>query len=190
MQLPDLRVYALGLRGFLLSHYRDTFIDASDGYCVKDLPYTEGIFVDFGCKCLDDFNYSLKCALDNTCVIHDLCLKHKMRYTFASSYAVFAPKNTYGFIKAWQEKVVVSVPKHTILRIPAVYDRTRKAGLMAYLKTHEVYADKVLDFCTLDCFHEQFEMLYNRSGIHTLRTNRRMLITEIKKEMCDEEAGL
>lgn len=178
--------YTLGLHGFLLKKYskKSNFISISKDYKIFYENFKENqCILDFGCRCIDDFNYSLKCSLDNTYELIDICHKYNLKYIFASSYGIFDPKNTYDHVKEFQEKIIQSLDNYLIIRIPRVYDKSRFSGLMKFLRENSIYEDKEIEYCTLKYFHEQFENIlkYDMIGMINLKTNKKDLISTIKK---------
>lgn len=178
--------YSLGLHGFLLRKYANNrnFISISKDYNIIYTDFKDGqCILDFGCKCIDDYNYSLKCSLNNTYKLMDICNQYNMKYIFASTYGVFDPKNTYDQVKTFQEKIISSLDKYLIIRIPRVYGKSRNSGLMKFLRENSIYTDKQLEYCTLDYFHEQFENILDLDVVGTVnfKTNRKDWISRIKR---------
>ena len=178
------KYYTLGLNGFLLNKYKKSFISICNGYDLMDIEFERyQNILDFGCKCIDEYNYSLEKSLENTFNLINICKKYNLKYIFASSYGIYNPKTTYDYVKLAQEHMIQKLNNYLILRLPRIYDKTRTSGLMKFLRENPIYEDREIEYCTLDYFYQQFEntLICDSYGIIDFKTNRKDLISTIKK---------
>lgn len=134
---------------------------------------------------IDDVEHNIDYAIENNLV-----------FVFCSSLAAENPYNDYGKNKAYIENLLKTKSrtnnlKYIILRIPRVYAKNRKKGLMKQLRNNEVDPndyDNIIEFMEIDDFIEELIKVLGtiRSDekinkiIHFNTNFKRMTIREIK----------
>lgn len=185
-------IYCTGYNGFLLSSFREFRSDlkfqniTNDDYSIKKFSLKDNDYIfDFGFPISDEFDIKMSIATKNTIELVKKCSLTNAKYIYASSKGVNNPITIYDHFKFANEQVVKNFLKnYLIVRIPRVYARNRKNGLMQSLRSSSVrYCDffRIIEYSTLDNFLVQFDLALDNSGIVELEENKKNTIQEIKE---------
>ena len=104
--------------------------------------------------------------------------RNKAKFIFASTAGAETPNNVYCYSKLLMEQYIIdNYDDYIILRIPRVYDRSRKKGLMKKLRLGSVLENDMsntIKYITIDSFLEQTlsitghkNIIYNYNNIQT-----------------------
>ena len=122
----------------------------------------------------DDFDFkntkkTIETITIGTMNMLEIAKNNKSKFIFASTKGVENPNNVYCYSKLLMEKYIQkNYDNWVILRIPRVYDKTRKKGLMKKLRLNLVSnkdMDNKIEFLTLDKFIEQTLKVENQRNI-------------------------
>jgi len=122
----------------------------------------------------DDFDFknskkTIETITIGTINMLEIAKKNKAKFIFASTKGVEQPNNIYCYSKLLMEKYIQeNYDNWIILRIPRVYNKTRKKGLMKKLRLNLVPEDHMnnkIEFLTLDSFIEQTLRVDNQRNI-------------------------
>ena len=122
----------------------------------------------------DDFDFkntkkTIETITIGTMNMLEIAKNNKSKFIFASTKGVENPNNIYCYSKLLMEKYIQeNYDNWVILRIPRVYDKTRKKGLMKKLRLNLVSnkdMDNKIEFLTLDKFIEQTLKVDNQRNI-------------------------
>ena len=122
----------------------------------------------------DDFDFkdskkTIKTITLGTMNMLEVAKKNKAKFIFASTKGVEYPNNVYCYSKLLMEKYIQeNYDNWIILRIPRVYDKCRKKGLMKKLRLNlipEADMKQKIEFLTLDKFIEQTLKVDNQRNI-------------------------
>ena len=122
----------------------------------------------------DDFDFknskkTVETITIGTINMLELAKKNKAKFIFASTKGVENPNNIYCYSKLLMEKYIQdNYDNWVILRIPRVYDKTRKKGLMKKLRLNMVNDDDMLikiEYLTLNSFIEQTLKVVNQCNV-------------------------
>lgn len=130
----------------------------------------------------DDFDFKQQEKTINTIItgtinMLEIAKMNNAKFIFASTKGVESPNNVYCYSKLLMEKYIQdNYDDWIILRIPRVYDKTRKKGLMKKIRLNLIPdhdMTKKIDFLTLNNFIEQTlkvekekNIVYNYSNLH------------------------
>ena len=112
----------------------------------------------------DDFDFkdskkTVETITTGTMNMLEIAKKNKSKFIFASTKGVENPNNIYCYSKLLMEKYIQeNYDNWVILRIPRVYDKSRKKGLMKKLRLELVPENDMnnkIEFLTLDSFINQ-----------------------------------
>jgi nucleoside-diphosphate-sugar epimerase len=155
-----MNILVTGHRGFLLKpliqqikkQYNANIIEYGDVRYYKE--YTDiDIIIHFAGPINAD--KSVTTIIDGTVNMVRIAKQNNAHFVFASSQAIYDIVDEYGLFKKAMEKYIQQSLKHyTILRIPRVYDKSRKKGLMSRLHTinDKKSLQKVMTYITLKQF--------------------------------------
>ena len=143
----------------------------------------------------DDYDFADKkktitTIVDGTINVVNYCLVNNIKLIFSSSMAVHHIKlnDNYSTGKLAMENYIRSILKDfLILRIPRVYSKCRKKGLMKKIRNNQVPVNdlnNVIEYITLDDFVTQtLQMLDSeRNTTCEYQVNNKKTIREIAKE--------
>mgnify|MGYP003631502841 FL=1 len=183
------------------------FTGAERGFLGGNLKkQTRGINIDYGnilqynynsCNNLfhfagpsDDFDFHnsekvVDTIVNGTINMVRLAQQSNAKLIFASTKGVELPENIYCYSKLLMEKYIQdNYDNWVILRIPRVYDKMRKKGLMKKLRlgmVSEVNMFKKIQYITLDSFINQtLKVVNQRNIIYNYNNTRVNTIREIK----------
>jgi nucleoside-diphosphate-sugar epimerase len=134
-----------GSRGFLCGHlckHLDDPIDYGDVLNYYNISHIDAIYHFAGPS--DDYDFAdsektLDTIINGTRNMLRVAQENRAKFIFASTVGVEVPNNVYCYAKLCMEKYIVdNYDNYVILRIPRVYDRSRKKGLMKKLRCGEV----------------------------------------------------
>jgi nucleoside-diphosphate-sugar epimerase len=186
--LKNKSILVSGYSGFLLSnlipffHNSNSiiFFDSNSNYDLIDID----IIVHFASPS-DDFDFSNRkrtafSMIDDSLFLCNLALSKNAKFIFASSLAVNSISNSYSIYKLAIETYIKDIGlEYIILRIPRVYDKTRKKGLMKKLSLGLVPLsdmNNIISFISLDSFIIQtlfalnscsFSFIFNYSNLES-----------------------
>jgi nucleoside-diphosphate-sugar epimerase len=171
-----------GSRGFLCGHlckHLDDPIDYGDVLNYYNISHISSVYHFAGPS--DDYDFAdskrtLDTIINGTHNMLRVAQENSAKFIFASTAGVEIPNNLYCCTKLCMEKYIVdNYDNYVILRIPRVYDRSRKKGLMKKLRRGEVPEcdmDNVIEYITLESFLTQTisalehkNIIYNYSDI-------------------------
>lgn len=133
-----------GESGFLLSNLD---IDFSDYVVQFGSPIDSSTFLN---------RFKLVSSVADTLEFIKVSNRFNKKLIFASSVAVLWGSDLYADCKREQENLITAeCNNYLIYRIPRVYDKTRKAGLMKTIRENRITnPDKELEFITLSEFRD------------------------------------
>ncbi len=189
-------IYCTGYNGFLLSSFRKFRTDLkfyniiNDDYSIKKFSLEDDDYIfDFGFPISDEFNVKMSIATKNTIELVKKCSSTNAKYIYASSKGAKNPVTVYDHFKFANEQVIKNFVKdYLIVRIPRVYARNRKNGLIQSLRNNSVKPwdfHRTIEYSTLDNFLIEFYSVLDNSGIVELHENRKNTIQEIKEIFVD-----
>jgi nucleoside-diphosphate-sugar epimerase len=173
-----------GSRGFLCGHLCKHLIDPLDYGDVLHYYYIDHIGTvyhfagpsdDYDFK---DANKTLNTIVNGTLNMLNVAKHNQAKFIFASTAGVENPNNVYCYSKRLMEQYIIdNYDNYVILRIPRVYDSSRKKGLMKKLRLGHVAQNdlsNVTHYITLDSFLEQTmnaihykNIIYNYNNIQS-----------------------
>lgn len=176
-------VLTVGERGFLLSNIiksgilKNTFPFKSYSGDFKDITELWFFGTPIDCTNLERlFDYSTFFA----CL--KICQEHKIKFVYASSYAVLYDDDLYSKVKSEHEEYIkANLKNYLILRIPRVYDKSRNAGLLKLLKENKVPGKdmkKEIQYITLPMFLNFIETCSNSKGIVNYPLSTENILTD------------
>ena len=173
-----------GSRGFLCGHLCKHLTDTLDyGDVLRriDVDHVGAVYHFAGPS--DDYDFqdaekTIDTIVNGTRNMLGVALKNNAKFIFASTAGAETPNNVYCYGKRLMEQYIIdNCDDYVILRIPRVYDRSRKKGLMKKLRlghVPEAELSVAVDYITLDSFLEQTlsvvghkNIIYSYSGIQT-----------------------
>ena len=122
----------------------------------------------------DEFDFkdskkTLNTIINGTINMLELAKKNKAKFIFASTKGVENPNNLYCYSKLLMEKYIQdNYDDWVILRIPRVYDKSRKKGLMKKLRLDLVPEEDLtnkIEYLTLNNFINQTIKVVNQRNI-------------------------
>ena len=138
----------------------------------------------------DDFDFkdsekTITTIINGTINILKIVRHTNAKLIFASTQGVQVPNNIYCYSKALMERYIQdNYDNWVILRIPRVYDKMRKKGLMKKLRLKMVNKNdmfKNVEYITLDSFINQtLKVVNQRNIIYNYNNIRVNTIREIK----------
>lgn len=116
----------------------------------------------------------------------EIAKMNNAKFIFASTKGVESPNNVYCYSKLLMEKYIQdNYDNWVILRIPRVYDKTRKKGLMKKIRLNlipEEDMSKKIEFLTLNNFIKQtLEVVNERNIVYNYKDLHCDTIANIKK---------
>ena len=166
-----------GSRGFLCGHlcqYLDDPIDYGNVLNYYKISHIDSVYHFAGPS--DDYDFAdsektLDTIINGTCNMLRVAQENNAKFIFASTAGAQAPNNLYCYAKLCMEKYIVdNYDNYVILRIPRVYDRSRKKGLMKKLRRGEVPErdmNNVVEYITLESFLMQtLEILFHKNIVY------------------------
>jgi nucleoside-diphosphate-sugar epimerase len=163
-------------RGFLASnlkkHIKGANINYGNVLLSKQYDNIDKIFHFAGPS--DDFDFEdsetvVDVIVNGTINMLQLAKQTNAKFIFASTKGVETPNNVYCYSKLLMEKYIQNnYDNYIILRIPRVYDKTRKKGLMKKLRLNlvpEKDMNNQIEFLTLNNFIEQTLKVVNSENI-------------------------
>lgn len=134
----------------------------------------------------DDLN-TFKSIVIGTANIIALCKKNNIKLIFASSLAADLPEHqicNYGKYKKLAEKMIIySGIDYCILKIPRVYGKDRKKGLMKKINQNLIHKDdmhNIVEYLDISDFINQ-TLNNTKCKIYYYENLKQNTITEIKK---------
>ena len=163
-------------KGFLASNLKPQIKginhDYGDVLLYKGQIYLDKIFHFAGPSDDFDFNNSKKVVdviVNGTINMLQLAKQTNAKFIFASTKGVESPDNVYCYSKLLMEKYIQNnYDNWIILRIPRVYDKTRKKGLMKKLRLNlipEKDMNNQVEYLTLNDFIKQTLEVVNKKNI-------------------------
>lgn len=139
----------------------------------------------------DDFDFrdskkTLDTIVNGTINMLKIAKMNNAKFIFASTKGVENPDNIYCYSKLLMEKYIQdNYDDWVILRIPRVYDKSRKKGLMKKLRLNlvpEKDMNNKIDFLTLNAFIDQtLKVVNDRNIIYNYNNLDYKTISDIKK---------
>ena len=139
----------------------------------------------------DEFDFknsekTITTIINGTINIVKLAQHTNAKLIFASTKGVENPDNIYCYSKLLMEKYIQdNYDDWVILRIPRVYDKSRKKGLMKKLRLNlvpEKDMNNKIDFLTLNAFIDQtLKVVNDRNIIYNYNNLDYKTISDIKK---------
>lgn len=116
----------------------------------------------------------------------NLTKKHSGKFIFASTAGVLQPDNIYCHCKLLMENYIKSTyNNYIILRIPRVYSKCRKKGLMRQIRDNTIPQgdmNNIVEYITLQDFIKQTKPILCETNItHEYTITNRNTIQEIKQ---------
>lgn len=116
----------------------------------------------------------------------NLTRKSSSKFIFASTAGVLQPDNIYCHCKLLMENYIKSAyNNYIILRIPRVYSKCRKKGLMRQIRDNTIPEEdmnNIVEYITLQDFINQTKPVLNETNItHEYTITNRNSIQEIKR---------
>jgi len=191
-----------------MSHLVNIFTGAERGFLGSNLKkHITGNNVDYGdilnykiiyCSNLfhfaspsDDFDFkdqenTIKTIINGTINMLRIAKENNAKFIFASTGGVDSPNNVYCCSKLLMEKYIQeNYDNWVILRIPRVYDKTRKKGLMKKIRLNLIPEEdmgKKIEFLTLNEFIKQtLEVVNERNIVYNYKNLHCDTIANIKK---------
>ena len=173
-----------GSRGFLCGHLCKHLIDPLDYGNVLhyyDIDHIGTVYHFAGPSDDYDFKYAnktLDTIVNGTLNMLNVAKHNQAKFIFASTAGVETPNNVYCYSKRLMEQYIIdNYDNYVILRIPRVYDSSRKKGLMKKLRLGHVSQNdlsNVIRYITLDSFLNQTisaahhkNIIYNYTNIQS-----------------------
>jgi nucleoside-diphosphate-sugar epimerase len=173
-----------GSRGFLCGHlckHLSNPLDYGDVRRYYDIDHIGAVYHFAGPS--DDYDFknaekTIDTIVNGTRNMLRVAKRNKAKIIFASTSGAETPNNVYCYSKLLMEQYIVdNYDDYVILRIPRVYDKSRKKGLMKKLRLGHVSQNdmsNVVDYITLDLFLEQTlcamhhkNIIYNYSNVQS-----------------------
>jgi len=163
-------------KGFLASNLKPQIkgvnYDYGDVLLYKGHIYLDKIYHFAGPSDDFDFNNSKKVIdviVNGTINMLQLAKQTNAKFIFASTKGVESPDNVYCYSKLLMEKYIQdNYDDWIILRIPRVYDKIRKKGLMKKIRLDLIsqdHMDRKIEFLTLNEFIQQTLKVDNQRNI-------------------------
>ena len=164
-----------GSRGFLCGHLCKHLVDPLDYGDVchyYDIDHIGTVYHFAGPS--DDYDFkdaekTLDTIVNGTHNMLRVAKRNNAKIVFASTVGVESPNNVYCYSKLLMERYIIdNYDDYIILRIPRVYDSSRKKGLMKKLRRGHVSQtdmSNVVDYITLGQFLEQTIAVLNHKNI-------------------------
>lgn len=179
----EINVFTGSERGFLGSNLKQKYtgcnIDYGNILKYKKI-YCDKLFHFAGPS--DDFDFenfenTIKTIVNGTINMLKIAKENNAKFIFASTKGVESPNNVYCYSKLLMEKYIQdNCNNWVILRIPRVYDKSRKKGLMKKIRlnlvpekdmNNQIEYLPLNDFIkqTLEVVNEQ-NIIYNYNNLH------------------------
>ena len=154
-----------GSRGFLCGHlckHLTNPLDYGDVLRYYDIDHINSVYHFAGPS--DDYDFkniekTIDTIVNGTHNMLRVAKRNNGKFIFASTVGAESPNNVYCYGKRLMEQYIVdNYDDYVILRIPRVYDRSRKKGLMKKLRLDHVSENdmsNIVDYITLNSFLEQ-----------------------------------
>jgi nucleoside-diphosphate-sugar epimerase len=164
-----------GSRGFLCGHlckHLPNTLDYGNVLNYYDINYVDAVYhfaspsddYDFA-----DSNKTIDTIVNGTINMLKVAQKNNAKFIFASTLGVESPNNVYCYSKLLMEKYIIdNYDNYVILRIPRVYDKGRKKGLMKKLRLHQIPETEMqnnVSYITLPEFLQQTLVIINHINI-------------------------
>lgn len=154
-----------GSRGFLCGHlckHLTNTLDYGDVRRYYDIDHIGSVYHFAGPS--DDYDFkdaekTIDTIVNGTRNMLKVAKGNKAKFIFASTAGAETPNNVYCYSKLLMEQYIIdNYDDYIILRIPRVYDRSRKKGLMKKLRLGSVLENDMsntIKYITIDSFLEQ-----------------------------------
>jgi nucleoside-diphosphate-sugar epimerase len=154
-----------GSRGFLCGHLCKRLTDCLDYGNVLDyynVNHIGAVYHFAGPS--DDYDFldaeqTINTIVNGTLNMIKVAQENNAKFIFASSAGAENPNNVYTHAKKCMECYIqANCDNYVILRIPRVYDKSRKKGLMKKLRCNDVptqHINRTVQYITLSSFMEQ-----------------------------------
>jgi len=171
-----------GSRGFLCGHlckHLTNTLDYGDVRRYYDIDHIGSVYHFAGPS--DDYDFkdaekTIDTIVNGTRNMLKVAKGNKAKFIFASTAGAETPNNVYCYSKLLMEQYIIdNYDDYIILRIPRVYDRSRKKGLMKKLRLGSVLENDMsntIKYITIDSFLEQMlsitghkNIIYNYNNI-------------------------
>jgi nucleoside-diphosphate-sugar epimerase len=164
-----------GSRGFLCGHlckHLPNTLDYGNVLNYYDINYVDAVYhfaspsddYDFA-----DSNKTIDTIVNGTINMLKVAQKNNAKFIFASTLGVESPNNVYCYSKLLMEKYIIdNYDNYVILRIPRVYDKSRKKGLMKKLRLHQISETEMqntVNYITLPEFLQQTLAIINHINV-------------------------
>ena len=144
--------------GNILNYYNINYVNAVYHFASPSDDY------DFA-----DSNKTIDTIVNGTINMLKVAQKNNAKFIFASTLGVESPNNVYCYSKLLMEKYIIdNYDNYVILRIPRVYDKGRKKGLMKKLRLHQISETEMqntVNYITLPEFLQQTLTIINHRNI-------------------------
>lgn len=171
----EINLFTGAERGFLGGHLKKNITGSNIDYgdilnykkaCCSNLFHFAGSSDDFD---FNDQEKTVNSIVIGTMNMLKIAKENNAKFIFASTKGVESPNNVYCYSKLLMEKFIQeNYENWIILRIPRVYDKTRKKGLMKKIRLNLIpdhdMANKI-EFLTLSNFIEQTLKVVNKKNI-------------------------
>jgi nucleoside-diphosphate-sugar epimerase len=164
-----------GSHGFLCGHlckYLPNALDYGNVLHYYNIDYIGAVYHFAGPS--DDYDFkdadkTLDTIVNGTHNMLRVAKRNHAKFIFASTVGVENPNNVYCYSKLLMEQYIIdNYDDYIILRIPRVYDKSRKKGLMKKLHLGHVSKNdmsNVIEYITLTSFLEQTITALNHKNI-------------------------
>jgi len=181
-----------GSRGFLCGHlykHLTNPLDYGDVRRYYDIDHIGAVYHFAGPS--DDYDFkdaekTIDTIVNGTRNMLKVAKRNKAKFIFASTAGAETPNNVYCYSKLLMEQYIIdNYDDYIILRIPRVYDRSRKKGLMKKLRLSNIPKtdmDKTVEYITLQDFLQQTVTILNyKNIIYNYENIRSNTLEEIQK---------
>jgi nucleoside-diphosphate-sugar epimerase len=180
-----------GSRGFLCGHlckYLINPLDYGNVLSYYDIDHISAVYHFAGPS--DDYDFknvekTLDTIITGTRNMLNVAKHNQAKFIYASTAGTEVPNNVYCYSKLLMEQYIVdNYDDYVILRIPRVYDSSRKKGLMKKLRLGHVSQNdltNVVNYITLDSFLEQtMSAVHHKNIIYNYNNIQLSSIQEIR----------
>ncbi len=196
------KIFVTGARGFLLSHLIP-FLNAEIFYTFKRLEDITEDDMNHCCTLMhfaspsdsvefSDHNKTMNTMISGSINVFDIAIKRDMKIIFASSEAIYDLKtdnaNIYALNKLTMEQYITKHPS-LILRIPRVYGKDRKKGLMRKLQEGTFIGDKsqIIEYQDIDDWVSETISIINKVGVYEYENKISNTVAEIEAKYNKDE---
>lgn len=192
--IPPVNLFTGGQRGYLAGalkqHVIGSNVDYGDILNISDnVSNFDNMYHFAGPSDVYDFKDAARVVdviVNGTINMIELTKKHDAKFIFASTAGALQPDNIYCHCKLLMENYIKSVyNNYIILRIPRVYSKCRKKGLMRQIRENIIPADdmnNVIEYITLKEFVDQTKPILASTNItHEYDVTNKKSIQEIKQ---------